>query len=210
MTARPTRSTPAAAANPLYNGWIRRHRGVRETRRPAAWRSDPPVSDDLWARVEDARRAKTRGGGPKNWGRVDLLGGLLECVCGRRLRSDGRFADGRYRKLHVRPCEAWGSKARITDATWEQPVIAQLAGIELGDATIAAVVAAVASVERPVALDRARIDRQIKELALEHADGGISDEGYLTRVSELRARRDAVANHPAPAYRPTGPLLGCA
>jgi hypothetical protein len=24
--------------NPLYNGWIRRHRGPSETRRPAPWR----------------------------------------------------------------------------------------------------------------------------------------------------------------------------
>jgi hypothetical protein len=43
----------------------------------------PPVSDELWARVEDVRRSKIRGGGPKNWARVDLLAGLLECGCGR-------------------------------------------------------------------------------------------------------------------------------
>ena len=47
--------------NPLYNGWIRRHRGRDETRRPAPWRANPPVSDDLDARrgrapIEDARR----------------------------------------------------------------------------------------------------------------------------------------------------------
>ncbi len=50
--------------NPLYNGWIRRHRGPSEARRPAPWRFDPPVSDDLWARVEDVRRARTQGGDP--------------------------------------------------------------------------------------------------------------------------------------------------
>jgi len=107
--------------NPLYNGWIRRHRGKDETRRPAPWRAKPPVSDELWARVEEVRRAKTRGGGPKNWDRVDLLGGLLECVCGRQLRNDGTFADGRHRKLHAAPCEAWGRKARLGDETWEGP-----------------------------------------------------------------------------------------
>ena len=58
--------------NPLYNCWIRRHRGKNETRRPAPWRATPPVSDELWARVEEVRRSKTRGGGPKNWDRVDL------------------------------------------------------------------------------------------------------------------------------------------
>jgi DNA invertase Pin-like site-specific DNA recombinase len=77
--------------NPLYNGWIRRHRGPSETRRPAPWRFDPPVSDNLWARVEDVRRARTQGGGPRHRGRLDLLAGLLACTCGRRIRqTDGR------------------------------------------------------------------------------------------------------------------------
>jgi DNA invertase Pin-like site-specific DNA recombinase len=64
--------------NPLYNGWVRRGRRAAAIRRPAPWRNDPPVSDALWARVEDVRRVKTRGGGPRNRGRVDLLGGLLD------------------------------------------------------------------------------------------------------------------------------------
>ena len=162
--------------NPLYNGWIRRHRGKDETRRPAAWRTTPPVSDELWARVEEVRRAKTRGGGPKNWDRVDLLGGLLECVCGRQLRNDGTFADGRHRKLHASPCEAWGRRARLGDETWEGPVLAQVAGIAVDDVTMASVVAALGSNQQPVAIDRARIDRQIRELALEHAAGLLSPD----------------------------------
>ncbi len=136
--------------NPLYNGWIRRHRrSERETRRPAPWRSNPPVSDALWARVEDVRRAKTRGGGVKRHDRVDLLGGLLECVCGLRIRNDGTFGDGRHRKLHVNPCGAWGRKARLGDATWEGPVLAQVAGIALDDDTIASVVAVLGSTPAP-------------------------------------------------------------
>ena len=93
--------------NPVYNGWVRRHRGPTEERRPASWRSDPPVSDDLWATVERVRRVQARGGGPRRRARVDLLAGLLVCVCGRRVRGDGRFADGRHRKLHPEPCDAW-------------------------------------------------------------------------------------------------------
>jgi DNA invertase Pin-like site-specific DNA recombinase len=178
--------------NPLYNGWIRRHRGKEETRRPASWRATPPVSDELWARVEEVRRAKTRGGGPKNWDRVDLLGGLLECVCGRQLRNDGTFADGRHRKLHANPCEAWGRKARLGDATWEGPVLAQVDGIALDDVTLASVVAALGSNHQPVAIDRARIDRQIRELALEHAAGLLADDTYLTRMKALREQRDAI------------------
>jgi hypothetical protein len=83
---------------------------------------NPPASDALWARVEEVRRSKTRGGGPRRSGYVDLLGGLLLCVCGRRLRSAGTFADGRHRKLHPDPCPAWGDKARLAGDTWEAPI----------------------------------------------------------------------------------------
>jgi len=180
------------AMNPLYNGWIRRHRGSNAIRRPAAWRANPPVSDELWARVEATRRSKTRGGGPRNRGRADLLAGLLECVCGRSVRSDGTFADGRHRKLHPDPCPAWGTKARLADTTWEAPVLAQLGGIELENATIAQVVAVLGSTQRPIAIDRARLERQKRELALEHVAGGMTDEAYLARLGELRTQLAAV------------------
>lgn len=63
------------------------------------------------------------------------------CVCGRRLRNDGTFADGRHRKQHANPCQAWGRKARLGDETWEAPVLAQVAGIALDEGTMASVVA---------------------------------------------------------------------
>ena len=137
--------------NPIYNGWIRRHRrSASETRKPAPWRGEPaglrravgagrgraPVKDPR-------RRAEARRG------RVDLLKGLLECVCGRRVRSDGTFADGRHRKLHANPCAEWGKRARLGDETWEEPILAQLEGIELDDGTIAAVVASLGSGAAP-------------------------------------------------------------
>jgi Resolvase, N terminal domain len=173
--------------NPLYNGWIRRHRGPNETRKPAAWRMNPPVPDQLWARVEDVRRTKTRGGGPHQPRRVDLLAGLLECVCGRRLRSDGTFADGRHRKLHPEPCRDWGPRARLADETWEAPVLAQVGGIELDNGVVAGVVAALGGTRRPIAIDRARIERQMRELALSHVAGGMGDDVYLERLKQLRA-----------------------
>jgi len=173
--------------NPIYNGWIRRHRGRNETRKPAPWRSNPPVSDELWARVEEVRRAKCRGSGPRRRDRVDLLGGLLHCVCGRRVRSDGAAADRKPRKLHPKPCPAWGPKARIPAEAWDLPILAQLGGIDLNDGVIARVVAALGSTKRPVAIDRSRIERQMRELALEHVGGGISDETYLARLKQLRA-----------------------
>ncbi len=176
--------------NPIYNGWVRRIADGTEVRESAPWRPDPPVSHSLWVRVEDLRRQNTRGGGPRKRGRVDLLGGLLECVCGRRIRSDGTFADGRHRKLHPEPCGEWGSKARLGDETWEPVVLAQLGGLELSDGLIASVVAALGSARPPVAIERGRVDRRLRDLALEHAAGSLEDTDYLARAAELRATRD--------------------
>jgi DNA invertase Pin-like site-specific DNA recombinase len=167
--------------NPIYNGWMRRHRGPDERRVPAPWRSDPPVDDQLWATVEHVRRKKTRGGGPRNRGRIDLLAGLLECICGRRIRSDGTFADGRHRKLHPEPCEEWGAQARYGDEVWEAPVLAQLADMRLDRATIAKVVATLTTAERPATLDKLRLERELRQAAMDHADGKIDDETYLAR-----------------------------
>jgi hypothetical protein len=175
--------------NPIYNGWVTRKQGPR---RPAAWRSDPPVSDELWDRVEDVRRGKTRGGGPKRSRHVDVLRGLLECVCGRRLRSDGAFADGRHRKLHPNPCAEWGERARLGDETWETPILAQVAEMSLDPATFAQVVGALGSNERPVSLDVARIKRQIKALANQSAEGRLDDDTYVGRKRELQAEIEAL------------------
>ena len=177
----------AILMNPIYNGWIRRHRGPDETRKPAPWRSNPPISDELWAQVEEVRRTKFKGAGPRRRDRVDLLGGLLHCVCGRRIRSDGAAADRKPRKLHPQPCPEWGPNARIPAETWELPILAQVGGIELNDGLIARVVAALGSPVRPIAIDRSRIERQMRELAMDHVGGGISDESYLDRLRHLRA-----------------------
>lgn len=181
--------------NPIYNGWVTRKGAAR---RLAAWRACPPVSDELWARVEDVRRRKTQGGGPKRSRHVDRLGGLIECVCGRRIRSDGTFADGRHRKLHAEPCPEWGSKARLGDETWEVPILAQVAQMRLDPSTFTEVVAALSSNERPVSLDKARLERQIRALAAENADGTLDDETYLERKRQLRSEIDALERSARP------------
>ena len=184
--------------NPLYNGWIRRHRGPSETRRPAAWRARPPVSDDLWAQVEDVRRSKTSGGGPRHRGRQDLLAGLLECSCGRRIRSDGRMGNSeRIAKLHTEPCAAWGSKARIPATTWEAPVLAQLGSLRVDSAMRAQITAVLSAGERPVTMDRARLERQMRELALDHAAARLDDAEYLARMARLRGELEIVGAQPA-------------
>ena len=115
--------------NPLYNGWVRRHRRSRsEVRKPAPWRADPPVSDELWARVEDVRRTKTRAGGAR---RAD--------------RGSG---------------------------------------------------------PRPVALDKARTERQIRDLALEHTAGRLEDAADLERLHELRDAKDNLERTSADGISP--------
>ena len=64
--------------------------------------------------------------------------------------------------------------------------------------TMASVVAALGSTQQPVAIDRARIDRQIRELALEHAGGLLGDDTYLMRLKALRDQRDAIVERTAP------------
>ena len=191
--------------NPLYNGWVRRHRGREETRRPAPWRANPPVSDELWARVEAVRRAKTRGGGPRHRGRRDLLAGLLVCSCGRRIRSDGRMGNtDRVAKLHTNPCAAWGTKARIGAPTWEVPILAQLSSLRLDDSVREQVAAVLSTGARPVTMDRARLERQMRDLALDHAAARVDDADYLARMARLREQLDAVEvqrAHDLPAQR---------
>ena len=57
--------------------------------------------------------------------------------------------------------------------TWEPAVLAQLSQISLDDATVAAVVGSLGAGQRPVAIERGRVKRQLRELALEVADGKI-------------------------------------
>ena len=67
----------------------------------------------------------------------------------------------------------------------------------LDEDTDPSVVAALGSIRQPVAIDRARVERQIRELALEHAGGRLGDEAYLTRLKVLRQQRDAVVERTA-------------
>jgi hypothetical protein len=89
------------------------------------------------------------------------------------------------------PARPWGRKARLGDQTWEEPVLAQVAGIALDDASMASVVASLGSNQQPVAIDRARTDRQVREVALEHAGGLLGDDTYLVCLKALLEQREA-------------------
>ena len=42
--------------------------------------------------------------------------------------------------------------------------------------------------ERPVTLDKVRLEREKRDLAMDHAEGRVSDDAYMARVKDLRAR----------------------
>jgi hypothetical protein len=90
---------------------------------------------------------------------------------------------------------------------WEAPILAQLEGIELDHATISAV-ASLGSGHRPVALDKARIERQIRELALEHAAGRLEDAAYLERLDELRDAKENLEHTSTTGSRRSVPWRG--
>ena len=68
-------------------------------------------------------------------------------------------------------------------------MLSQASAMCLDDASIAKVVAMLAAAERPVTLDRVRVERQLRDLALDHAEGRIGDDAFMARVKELRACR---------------------
>jgi DNA invertase Pin-like site-specific DNA recombinase len=192
-----------ALRNPIYNGWALRHRG-RE-RMAAFWRSEPPVSDELWARVQDVRRARTRGGcAPGKWRRgIDPLGGLLHCACGARVRTNGTSGTPpRRQRIHPSgECPLWGLSRTVSASRHELPIYAQVGALKLDNATIEKVIRAVGDDDRPpLPLDRTRVEREKRELALGHAAGNIADAQYLARMAELR--RSAVPVRDGSSVRP--------
>ena len=64
--------------------------------------------------------------------------------------------------------------------------------------TMRAQIAAVLSAgDRPLTIDRARLERQMRELALEHASARLDDAGYLARMAHLRRELGVVGAQPA-------------
>jgi hypothetical protein len=191
----PDRTVNDILKNRLYNGWAAR----RGETLPAPWRASPPVPDVLWERVQSVLARRSRGGGPRVTGRVDLLRGLLRCACGRRLRAHGVVAK-RHRRLHPGDCDAWIGPKLLASDVWEGPIARQLQSIRLDEATIERVAAAVARPDRQIAsLDRARTERRRRELALEVASGRIDDQEFLRQLASLRLdRSDPIAGRVSP------------
>ena len=87
-TGIPADGIRALLGNPIFNGWVRRHRRTHEEElEPAPWRSHPPVPDELWSRVQEVRHNSWTGGGGRAV-HVHLLAKLLWCSCGARIKAD--------------------------------------------------------------------------------------------------------------------------
>lgn len=184
--------------NPLYNGWVRRKGEMQ----PAPWRDDPPVTDDLWERVAVIRAQRSAATGRRTpSGRVDLLRGILRCSCGRRIRSNGTV-HGRLRKMHPETCSIWRAPMTMDARVWEGPIERQLSGLRFDEETIASVIAALSEPDdAPSGTGRARIERRMREAAMEHAAGRIEDEAYLSTMRALRAEAAAADERGAPEAR---------
>ncbi|MFN8629556.1 MAG: hypothetical protein U0838_04310 [Chloroflexota bacterium] len=146
--------------NPVYNGWV----GRKGERMPAPWRSRP-------ARVEGC--ALGAGGGAAGRpvpataepppARVDLLRGLLYCVCGQRIRTDGTMGTPpRRRKLHPRHdrCPEWGRKASHSSEVYEPWIVGQVTEVRVDDDTIERIVRVLSTPDAPpVDVNQARLER---------------------------------------------------
>jgi Recombinase len=123
--------------NPVYNGWVVRFRGFSDEERvEAPWRrravpqpdgtagleAGPPVSDELWERVQEVRRRRssvgagaTGGAGPGTQATTAAAKGVADrayvpnlvcAACGDALH--GHTTAGIRRMYHPRPmCEGW-------------------------------------------------------------------------------------------------------
>jgi len=202
-TGIPADAIRAILGNPLYNGWAVRHRrSVDERRVPAPWRRDPPVNDDLWARVQRLRAERRTGGGgqPK---RIHPLAGRLWCTCGRRIRADVATPRGyvyrRYR--HDVGCGAWSQKTYGAE-TFEGPIGRQIAGIRL-DAAMLTQLRSLASRNAPerdtADLRHGELERALEEAAKAFAQRRLSPEAFTAEQARLNAEIDALRAKPTHA-----------
>jgi len=196
--------------NPIYNGWVRRHRRDHdELLLPAAWRGDPPVSDALWERVQHVREQRYTGGGRSTRRHIHLLAGRLYCVCGTRIRAEVRshplYPHRRYR--HRDACSAWPQSTRMA-RVFDDPISAQVEQMRLGpDLLVSLRKLATTLVPAPDAgsLRRRRIERELAALAQRHARRAIATEAYLAehvRLTQLLDEPPAALETHAPVVDP--------
>lgn len=167
-------------------------RSANPDRQEAPWRTNPPVSDVLWRRVEEVReRRRSLHGGPWTPDPTDMLRGILFCVCGTRIKSDGSMGTPpRRRKAHPRhkDCPEWGMQKGYSAPIYERLLGRQLSGVKF-DTGMKDMLAKVLLTGQTAVVDVTdrRVERMKRQLALEHAADRISDASYLEQLAQLRA-----------------------
>lgn len=195
-------------ANPIYNGWVRRHRrGRDEERSPAPWRGDPPVDDDLWARVAEVRARRYTGGGRPRPVHQHLLAGRLACAdCGRPLNSEGRRRPARVDRLyrHRLPCGAWTHETIAADRV-DAAIEGQLLAARFRPEHVAGLRRLAAeSMPGPAVADlrRRQLERDLAQRAAAHAARRLATDAYLAEHARLSAELDRLADE-----RPAAPSI---
>lgn len=202
----------AILTNPLYNGWARRHRRrADEHRVPAPWRADPPVSDELWARVAEVRATRLRNAGGHRPKRHHLLAKLMTCTCGRGLAADTVSVPGRavLRRYRHEDCDRW-SQQSYRAAVFEEPIAAQLAGLRLDEATLSAV-RRLADREVPsdTAPRRRQLESELRAKAAAHATRRLTTPAYLAEHERITTALDQLATeHTTTATRDGEAVVG--
>ncbi len=202
-TGWPADGIRATLANPIYNGRVRRHRRSGEEEvLPARWRTHPPVSDELWARVQEVRAGHWTGGGRPTPVHVHLLAGRLFCAaCGVRVRATSstkarRWTYRRYR--HPERCAAWPQES-YDAARLERVIGAQVAGMRIDDTLRVRLRRLAEGTVAPpdaTALRRRQLERELRERAIALAERRISLEVYSADHHRITAAIDELAEQP--------------
>lgn len=182
--------------NPIYNGWARRHRRRSdEVMAPAPWRSAPPVSDELWARVAAVRAERAKAAGRQRSRHVHLLAKRLWCPCGRVVKADtSRQKSGALVRRYVhQDCDRWRHENVVAHRI-DGPIVAQLGGLRL-DAGVLTWIRAIAGQPAPVTTDlrRAQLERDLRTKASAHAGRRLSTAAYLAEHERISTEIDALA-----------------
>jgi DNA invertase Pin-like site-specific DNA recombinase len=179
----PDRTVNDILKNPVYAGLVR-YKGDTSK---APW--NPPVPGPLWEQVQGVLARKARHGGSRRPSRPDLLRGLLRCVCGQRVRTDGTSGTPPIqRKLHPRhrECPEWGDQATYSSRHYDAVIVSQVSGLKVDDATIADVVRVLAEPEpKTTSIDRFRSERERRRLALDFAAGRLDVADFQRSIEAL-------------------------
>jgi DNA invertase Pin-like site-specific DNA recombinase len=189
--------------NPLYNGWARRHRRRSdETMVAAPWRSAPPVSDELWARVAEVRGMRAKAAGRQRSRHHHLLAKRLWCPCGRAVKADtSRRPNGKIVRRYVhQDCELWCHENVVAHRI-DDPIIAQVSGLRL-DAVTLTRIRAMAARPAPQTTDlrRRQLEVELRRKATDHAARRLTTPAYLAEHERITAQIDGLVETEAAAH----------